>query len=284
MCTKINVGRRPSKPLQLTAIAALFASNPLYEKKQASYDGKKGQVGRLVIRFIVVLFSDEFRGLHSEMNQKKDRAELDKGIGKALEDDFYKSVSLAVLDNTSELHNDVIPPEDGGRYYDLYKYFMIDEFKVSNSLFPSTSIGPGAVTHGTPDSLKKLHGNLVKVRKMMQKNMEKSGTNSSNPMEFTSCAIDMAKLPSSITDLAAFYFLSCATRIKSLRPRLNGIFILRCKVIQCKFPPVKKAKVTTNATGKVSTKAGQSLESSDRWLAKISIGNQARNAEVNITI
>ena len=94
----------------------------------------------------------------------------------------------------------------------------------------------------------------------------------------------MAKLPSSITDLAAFYFLSCATRIKSLRPRLNGIFILRCKVIQCKFPPVKKAKVTTNATGKVSTKAGQSLESSDRWLAKISIGNQARNAEVNLTM
>jgi hypothetical protein len=104
ICSKIKAGRPGTKFLQIEAINALLKGSPAFN----SCHNKK--LGRLVMRFIGVIVAVS----------EKSRIELDKGVGKGIVYDFYKSVSSIVKDNLSDKHSDILPPEQGTKYAALY--------------------------------------------------------------------------------------------------------------------------------------------------------------------
>lgn len=292
---KIGGKRTPTKESNIEVIKALLSGNPAFEHLEKTFDKKDEEEdddavdgkekARIVMRFIGVIFSDGFRDAFSKINDKKDRTDLET-LG-----DFYTDVANVVVDNTSEAHNNVLPPE-GSKYDDFYKtYLSENKFKVTDDIYPSTAIGPEAVKYVTADRLKKMLAHLLKVRKVIKQNMEKSGTNNPDPMEFAAVAIRTAKVPLYITKLASFYFHVLCDAHDAIASCIQRDLhsALKCDTTQgmkkqdpYKKPP-KKAK-TANKSDDVSRRISGSLESSDNVSLKISIGNRATNTEITIAM
>ena len=208
ICSKFGITRLSKKQDQMDGIHMVLTRKSSVTSIVKVHERKRIELGRIMMRFIGVIFSPDYRDDFSKLNQIQTRKQFETGSGDCVKD-FYERVTNEILDDTSSLHDRVLPPENSVYRFQYNKYLR-DEFSLEDDIYPCLPLCvPGTevdLARVSMENLKKILVQLEKVRKVMTSNMERSGTNSCDPMEFVDNSIIGAKATMHIPKLAAFYF------------------------------------------------------------------------------
>jgi hypothetical protein len=282
--SKLGLTRLTKKQEMMDAIHSFLKFDSGLKKIVKSTEAKRIDLGRVIIRLIGVVFNKVYRDEYEKLNQKQSRKTMEKGTGDPISD-FYNTVSNEILDDTSEMHNDVLPPETSV-FREYYEKYMLAEFSLQDDLYPSTPIGnsPAVQKYANGENLKKIIVCLEKVRKDMKAKMSSvSGTNENDPMKFTDAAIGTVKPAIHIPKLAAFYFFymcdvhktAAKSNQRDLHPDLVADTVDGVPGNQTRHTKKQKQDTSTESVVTVEKNVLSMLAVSDRIAQQSAIGSQA---------
>ena len=76
-----GIQRANTKESDIEALKVVLSDNPVFDNLARTFDNKDNEKARIMMRFIGVVFNDQFRGTFSRLNNKTTRPDMETGSG-----------------------------------------------------------------------------------------------------------------------------------------------------------------------------------------------------------
>ena len=201
---KIGLGRMKTKKDIIEKLENVVATKMLglitdATKRKNERLKKFQSVTRILVRFIGVVFHEDYSVMYANLNNNKSRKDMESGPG-AKNERFFANIAEIVNDDTSHYHRQLLSDSENSNYpctdYDSY---------VSELLVHTDNSTPMDEKVEWKE-LKSYNNMLHKARSIMVDNMTVSGNHDSDPYTYTANAISQCSVKASLSQTVLFYF------------------------------------------------------------------------------